>query len=293
MEATIFTQILLPLSLATIMFGMGMTLTMADFKRLLETPKPVSLGLLGQLVCLPLIAFALALIFDLEPHIAIGLMILAACPGGTSSNLLSHIGRANIALSVTLTAITSVVCIVSTPWLIRFAVDYFSVTPDESFSLLSTSLSLLVITLIPIGVGMLVRRFALNFAVRSETFFKHLSTIFLFSMIAIIAYKEREVLANSFPDIFIVTLTLNFLATAVGVIIARAGRLDDKDTLTIGIEVGTQNATMAILIAVTFLGQSEYSIAGAVYGVGMYIGAFGLILLRKRDTLGFTKRESV
>jgi BASS family bile acid:Na+ symporter len=99
MEATVFTEILLPVSLVLIMFGMGMTLTLADFQRLLITPKTVTVGLVGQLIGLPLVAFGLALAFSLEPHIAIGLMILSACPGGTSSNLLSHIARANIALS--------------------------------------------------------------------------------------------------------------------------------------------------------------------------------------------------
>jgi BASS family bile acid:Na+ symporter len=290
MEATVFTEILLPVSLVLIMFGMGMTLTLADFQRLLITPKTVTVGLVGQLIGLPLVAFGLALAFSLEPHIAIGLMILSACPGGTSSNLLSHIARANIALSVTLTAVTSVICIITTPWLIRFSIDYFAITPDETFSLIKTSLSLLVITLIPIGLGMLVRKFALNFAVRSENFFKHLSTLFLFSMIAIIAYKEREILWEAFPSIFMVTLSLNIIATALGILFAKISRLNAQDALTIGIEVGTQNATVAILIAVTFLAKPEYSIAGAVYGVGMYLGAFGLILLRKKSWLGFREK---
>lgn len=290
MEATVFTEILLPASLVLIMFGMGMTLTVADFQRLLITPKTVTVGLVGQLIGLPMVAFGLALAFSLEPHIAIGLMILAACPGGTSSNLLSHIARANIALSVTLTAVTSVICIITTPWLIRFSIDYFAISPDETFSLIKTSLSLLVITLIPIGLGMLVRKFALNFAVRSENFFKHLSTFFLFSMIAIIAYKEREILWEAFPSIFMVTLSLNIIATALGMMFAKLSRLNVQDALTIGIEVGTQNATVAILIAVTFLAKPEYSIAGAVYGVGMYIGAFGLIVLRKKGWLGFNEK---
>lgn len=292
MEASFFTQVLLPASLALIMFGMGLSLTIADFKRLLNTPRAVSLGLFGQMICLPLMAFLLCLAFSVEPHIAIGLMVLAACPGGTSSNLLSHIGRANLALSVSLTAITTVICVVSTPWLIKFSVDYFTILPDEPFSLLNTSLSLLVITLIPIVIGMSVRHFALDFANRTEAFFRHLSTLFLITMIILISIDEKEMIMNSFPDVFILTFTLNILATVVGVIIARLGRLNDNDAVTLGIEIGTQNATMSILISVSFLNNSEYAIASGVYGVTMYIGAFILIISRQLGWFGFRPKTT-
>ena len=292
MEASFFTQVLLPASLALIMFGMGLSLTIADFKRLLNTPRAVSMGLFGQMICLPLMAFLLCLAFSVEPHIAIGLMVLAACPGGTSSNLLSHIGRANLALSVSLTAITTVICVVSTPWLIKFSVDYFTILPGEPFSLLNTSLSLLVITLIPIVIGMSVRHFALNFANRTEAFFRHLSTLFLITMIILISIDEKEMIMNSFPDVFILTFTLNILATVVGVIIARLGRLNDNDAVTLGIEIGTQNATMSILISVSFLNNSEYAIASGVYGVTMYIGAFILIISRQLGWFGFRPKTT-
>lgn len=292
MEASFFTQVLLPASLALIMFGMGLSLTIADFKRLLNTPRAVSLGLFGQMICLPLMAFLLCLAFSVEPHIAIGLMVLAACPGGTSSNLLSHIGRANLALSVSLTAITTVICVVSTPWLIKFSVDYFTILPDEPLSLLNTSLSLLVITLIPIVIGMSVRHFALDFANRTEAFFRHLSTLFLITMIILISIDEKEMIMNSFPDVFILTFTLNILATVVGVIIARLGRLNDNDAVTLGIEIGTQNATMSILISVSFLNNSEYAIASVVYGVTMYIGAFILIISRQLGWFGFRPKTT-
>ena len=206
MEASFFTQILLPLSLAVIMFGMGLSLTLNDFKRLLQTPKAVFLGLVGQLFVLPVLAIGLIYLFAVPPHIAVGIMILA-CPGGTSSNLLAHIAKANLALSVSLTAITTVFCIITTPLLIKWGISLFSETPDEQFSLIKTSLSLLVISLIPIAIGMTIRRFAHRFAERSEGFFRHLSTFFLFSMIAKIAYDEREMLMDSFPTIFIFTIT--------------------------------------------------------------------------------------
>ena len=134
MEASFFTQILLPLSLAVIMFGMGLSLTLNDFKRLLQTPKAVFLGLVGQLFVLPVLAIGLIYLFAVPPHIAVGIMILAACPGGTSSNLLAHIAKANLALSVSLTAITTVFCIITTPLLIKWGISLFSETPDEHFT---------------------------------------------------------------------------------------------------------------------------------------------------------------
>ena len=285
MEASFFTQVLLPLSLAVIMFGMGLSLTVEDFKRLLQTPKAVLLGLVGQLIALPLLAIGLIDLFAVPAHIAVGIMILAACPGGTSSNLLAHIARANLALSVSLTAITTVFCIITTPLLIKWGISLFSETPDEQFSLIKTSLSLLVISLVPIAIGMTIRRFAKEFARRSEGFFRHLSTFFLFSMIAKIAYDEREMLMESFPTIFIFTLSLNLIATLAGVLLAKFGKLHVHDAVTLGIEVGTQNATMAILIAVTFLSNSQYAIAGGVYGVSMYLGALLLIILRRKGLL--------
>lgn len=290
MEASFFTQVLLPLSLAVIMFGMGLSLTIADFKRLMQTPRAVLLGLCGQLIFLPLLAIALIYTFSVPAHIAVGIMILAACPGGTSSNLLAHIGRANLALSVSLTAITTVICIITTPLLIKWGISLFSETPDEQFSLIKTSLSLLVISLIPIAIGMTIRKFALKFAEKSENFFRHLSTFFLFSMIAKIGYDEREMLMDSFPTIFVFTFTLNVLATLAGVLIAKFGRLNLHDAVTLGIEVGTQNGTMAILIAVTFLNNSQYAIAAGVYGVTMYLGAMLLIMLKRSgrlERLGF------
>ena len=292
MEASFFTQVLLPASLTLIMFGMGLSLTLDDFKRLMRTPKAVSLGLFGQMICLPLVAFALCVAFDVAPHIAIGIMLLAACPGGTSSNLLSHIGRANLALSVSLTAITTVLCVVTTPWLIKFSVDYFTILPKEPFSLLKTSLSLLVITLIPILIGMSVRHYALRFAQRCEGLFRHISTLFLFTMIILISIDEQEMLLESFPNVFILTFGLNMLATVIGVALARIGNLSDNDAVTLGIEVGTQNATMSILISVSFLQHPEYAIASGVYGVTMYVGAFILIMSRKLGWFGFTPKVS-
>jgi len=286
LQDTIFTQVLLPAILGIIMFGMGLSLVRDDFVRLAKVPKSVIAGLTGQLILLPLLAFALVTAFSAPMEIAIGIMILAACPGGTTSNLISHIARANLALSVSLTAITTVICVITTPLLIKFSIDHFTQTDATDFSLIGVSVNLIVLLLVPISIGMLLRHFFSKAARRAEPFFRHFSTIFMLLLIAVISYKEREMLQASFPDVFFITFSLNIGATIMGVLIARAFSLSKKDGLTLGIEIGTQNATMAMLIAITFIENSAYSIAAGIYGITMYVGAFLLVGYHKLTAKG-------
>ncbi|AEP30683.1 bile acid:sodium symporter family protein [Brumicola nitratireducens] len=277
MQDTIFTQVLLPAILGVIMFGMGLSLVKEDFIRIAKVPKSVAAGLLGQVILLPLFAFALVTAFSAPIEIAIGLMILAACPGGTTSNLISHIARANLALSVSLTAITTVICVITTPFLIKFSINHFTQSDTTEFSLIGISMKLVILLIVPISLGMLLRHFFSKVARRAEPFFRHFSTIFMLMLIVVIAYQEREMMQASFPDIFYITFSLNIGATIMGVLLAKAFSLSKKDGLTLGIEIGTQNASMAMLIAITFIENSAYSIAAGIYGVTMYLGAFLLV----------------
>jgi len=277
LQDTIFTQVLLPAILGVIMFGMGLSLEKEDFVRIAKVPKSVAAGLLGQVILLPLFAFALVTAFSAPIEIAIGLMILAACPGGTTSNLISHIARANLALSVSLTAITTVICVITTPFLIKFSINHFTQSDTTEFSLIGISIKLVILLIVPISLGMLLRHFFSKLARRAEPFFRHFSTIFMLMLIGVIAYQEREMMQASFPDIFYITFSLNIGATVMGVLLAKAFSLSKKDGLTLGIEIGTQNASMAMLIAITFIENSAYSIAAGIYGVTMYLGAFLLV----------------
>lgn len=277
MQDTIFTQVLLPAILGVIMFGMGLSLVKEDFARIATVPKSVAAGVIGQLILLPLLAFALVTAFSAPIEIAIGLMILAACPGGTTSNLISHIARANLALSVSLTAITTVICVVTTPFLIQFSINHFTQSDTIEFSLIGISVKLVILLIVPISIGMLLRHFFSKVATRAEPFFRHFSTVFMLMLIVVIAYQEREMMQASFPDIFYITFSLNIGATIMGVLLAKAFSLSQKDGLTLGIEIGTQNASMAMLIAITFIENSAYSIAAGIYGVTMYLGAFLLV----------------
>ncbi len=282
MSDSILTQVILPLVLALIMFGMGLSLTKQDFLELGKEPKPVAIGLFGQLLILPLLAFGIAKFFNLSEHLAVGIMILAACPGGTSSNILSQLARANLALSVSLTAVTTLICVVTTPLIIRFAIEEFNDTPVASFSLLSTTLGLIFITLIPVLVGILIRHNFADFAIRSEVFFRRLSTGFLIFMIAAITYQERTAFLTSFVLLSEAVISLNLMAIGTGLLLGLMFKLVKRDTVTLGIEVGVQNSAMAMLIAITFLDRPDYAIAAGVYGLAMYLGAAMLIFGAKR-----------
>ena len=282
MTDSILTQIILPLILALIMFGMGLSLTKQDFLELGKEPKPVAVGLFGQLLVLPLLAFGIAIFFELSEHLAVGIMILAACPGGISSNILSQLARANLALSVSLTAVTTLICVVTTPLIIRFAIEQFNDSPGESFSLLSTTIGLIFMTLIPVLLGILIRHKFAALAIRSEAFFRHLSTAFLVFMIIAITYQERTTLLTSFVLLSEAVISLNLLAIGTGLLLGLMFKLVKQDTVTLGIEVGVQNSSMAMLIAITFLDRPDYAIAAGVYGLAMYLGAAMLIFGAKR-----------
>lgn len=277
MEASFLTSILLPALLALIMFGMGLSLTIADFVRLFKMPRPIFVGLLGQLLCLPLIAYGIAIAFDLSSHLAIGLMIMSACPGGTVSNIISHLARANLALSVSLTAVTTVICIFTTPLVIQFAIDAFGEQGNTSFSLLATSASLFAVTVVPVVLGVAVRSKFPEPSIRSEAFFQRFSAGFMLFMIIAILIQERDILVSSFSQMFAATLALNLVAIAVGVALAYGFKLSARDGVTLSIEVGIQNVSTAILIAVTFLNTPAFATAAGVYGLTMYIGTFLLL----------------
>ncbi|WP_269520296.1 bile acid:sodium symporter family protein [Alteromonas sp. BMJM2] len=284
MQASVLTEVLLPLALAFVMFGMGLTLTISDFGRLLRAPKAILTGFLGQIVLLPLLTFAICLVFELPPYIAVGIMILAACPGGTTSNLISHIAKANLALSVSLTAISTIACVFTTPFIIQFAIDYFVKENAPAFSVIETVLGLIGVSILPVVIGMIIRRFFTSFATKAETFFRQFSMYFMLAMIVGVLVSERDNLATSFESAFLVCLTLNLLSVLMGLLLAKISSVSFKDSLTLSIEIGVQNAALAMLICITFLEAPDYAIAPGVYGVAMYIGPAILAIWAKRKT---------
>jgi len=281
MEATLFTQVLLPLAIAFIMFGMGLSLTIQDFTRLGKAPIAIGAGLIGQLLLMPLAAFAICQVFSLDTSLAIGIMILAACPGGTMSNVMSQLAKANLALSVSLTAISTCICVFSTPFIIQFAVEYFAGEQAATFSLLETAIGLFIVTLVPVMIGVLCRHRFSAWAIKSELFFRRFSLGFMVMMIIAIVIQERSALASSFEQVFFACLALNLVSMLMGIIMAKVFKLSLIDTTTLAIEVGIQNATLAILIAISFLNSPALAVSAGVYGLAMYIGPLLLILWSK------------
>lgn len=283
--AEIISKVFLPLSLAIIMLGMGMTLVTSDFSRILKNPKSILIGLTNQLILLPIIGFSLAIAFNLDPIMAVGLMILATCPGGPTSNLITQVCRGNIALSVTLTAIASIVCVFTIPFILSYALEYFGTDTNVTIKLpiMDTILQIMGITIIPISIGMGIRRFKRDFAKRMERPMRIASTvIFILVFIAVIA-ANFNIMGKAMKEVGLVTLLLNVITMGLGYMAARLFKLNFKSAISITVESGIQNGTLAIVIATSILNNVEMGIPTAAYAIWMFItGGILMWFLGKR-----------
>jgi BASS family bile acid:Na+ symporter len=283
--AEIISKVFLPLSLAIIMLGMGMTLIISDFRRILKKPKDILIGLTNQLIFLPIIGFSLAIAFNLSPVMAVGLMILATCPGGPTSNLITQVCRGNIALSVTLTAITSILSVLTIPFILSYALEYFGTDTNVTIKLpiLDTILQIMVITIIPISIGMLIRRFKIKFAKRLEKSMRIASTvIFALVFLAVLA-ANFNIIGKAMREVGLVTLLLNIITMGLGYLTARLFKLNLKSAISITVESGIQNGTLAFVIATSILNNVEMGIPTGAYAIWMFItGGILMWLLGKR-----------
>lgn len=289
MQSNVLTELFLPLALAVIMFGMGLSLTLSDFKRILIFPKAVSIGLLNQIVLLPVVAFVIAKVFQLPPELAVGLMILAACPGGATSNLITHLAKGDTALSITLTAFSSLITVLTIPFVVNFSLGYFmSGEEDLKLDVLGTVVSVLVITIIPVVLGMLVLKKAPTLAQKWDKPFRKISAVFFVIIIAAAILKEKDNLAQFFMEAGPASLTLNLATLAISYGVAKAVGLNFKQSLTISVESGVQNGTLGITIAATLIMNSVMTIPSAIYSLIMF-GTAGIVIFlgnRKGKTQG-------
>lgn len=279
--------IILAVALFVIMIGMGLGLTVADFRRVLQMPKAVFIGFFNQIILLPLIGYGISKLLAVDPAIAVGVMILAACPGGPTSNLVTHMAKGDIALSVTLTAINSLITIFTIPLIITFALSAFLGENTAVEAPIGTIIgSLVVIIAIPLAIGMLVKRFAADFADRMERPVRIASGVLITLVIVGLIIKEREQLMEYFRMALIIAVALNIATMLVGYLTARLGRLDVRQGLTIAIESGNQNGTLAISLAVVSLARPDFAIVAAVYSIMMYVTATVLVYLGNRVAKG-------
>ncbi|MEA5511095.1 bile acid:sodium symporter family protein [Crocosphaera sp. UHCC 0190] len=272
MESNFLTAVFLPLALFIIMMGMGLGLKVDDFKRVLVEPKAVILGLIAQLILLPIVGFLLAGIFPLTPELAVGVMILVACPGGATSNMITYLVRGNVAVSITLTAISSLITVFTIPLVVNLAMESFMGGEAAlQLPILKTVMQIAVITLIPVSLGMLLNYYTPQFATKVEKTVKWLSLFFLALIIFGLLLKERANVLHSLRQVGGVTLTLNVVTMLIGYGIGTVAKLDDSITKAITVEVGIQNGTLAIAIASTLLNTPSMAIPAGIYSLLMFV----------------------
>lgn len=272
MEDSLFAAVLLPVALAVIMTTLGLSLTPADFRRVLVLPKGVAIGMLNLLLIAPLLAFAVAELYSLEPALAVGLVLLGAAPGGTTANMLTHLARGDTALSITMTAISSLTAVLTVPLFLELATNHFGATElNESVDMLGVVIRVLLITVVPLALGMYLRAHWPQRIIAIEPRAKQIALgLFLAVIVGAIVAENERVLEN-LDDVAAAAITLNLAAMSVAYAISRVARLDDRQSTAIAIELGVHNATLAIAIGASI--ATVLTIPAAVYSAFMFITA--------------------
>lgn len=287
MNTVFITTTLLPISLGIIMFGFGLSLTPADFKRIFKYPKTISIGLFCQMILVPAFAIALCKGFNLSPEMAIGLMILAASPGGVTANIFSHLSHGDVALNLTLTAINSVLAAFTLPLFIFLAGTLFS---GESLNIgfqFSKTIEVFFIVLVPVAMGMWLNSKKPNLSLKLDKPFRIFSMLVLVIIVVGAILKEKQMLSESFAQIGLVILIFNVASMAIGYLIPLMLKLNRKEATAISMEVGIHNGTLAIYIAVSVLGSITLALPAAIYSIVMFVTAaiFSWFLAKKNKSL--------
>ncbi len=278
MQADLLTKVILPLSLFVIMFGIGISLRLADFKTVLRSPKAIAVGLGGQLILLPLIAYAIARALQLPPEIAVGLIIIALAPGGATSNMFTYLAKGDVSLSISLTALVSLITPLTIPLIAALSISHF-LGQNTTFELpiIKTIIQLFVITIFPVALGMLTLSRWPTTAKKLERILKWFSIFFLLLIIALIVLKNAAQMGGFFAQAGVATLILNVTVLSLGYQLAKWAKLSHPQSVTIGFEVGIQNGTLALLVAGTLIGNETMMIPAVTYSLIMFLsgGAFG------------------
>mgnify|MGYP003507844712 FL=1 len=271
---TLVNTVVIPICLFLIMMGMGLTLITNDFKRVLKYPKAVGIGLTNQLILLPIIGFALANIMPLRPEYAVGVMLLVLCPGGTTSNLFTYLAKGDVALSVTMTAIASVITVFTIPIVLSFSLIYFMGSGSEfELPVVKTVLTLVVLTIVPISIGMLIKRYAPKVADRSQIYVSRFGVIFLTFLVLFLGYVQRDIIVDAFIATGPVSVLLNVSTMALGYYSSKWFGLNLAQRTSVTLEVGLQNSTLSIFMALTLLSNYDMSMMPAIYTLVMFLTA--------------------
>ncbi len=288
MEKSLLTSVILPISLAIIMLGMGLSLRLDDFRRVFKFPKAVLIGTINQLVFLPLLAWLLISLLDLEEGIAVGVIILSVCPGGTTSNLISHVSKGDTALSVTLTAISTCATFFTIPLIVNLALTHFSTETQEfQLPIAQTIGALFLITILPISIGMAIRKRNPTLAEKLDKPVRIISVVFFAIILAGITYQFKDTFFDFLAESGLACFLLLLLTLTLGFFSARVFNLTLPQSITISIETGIQNGTLGLLVATELIQNPlpEFSIPSATYGLMMFIPAmFFMAFFGKRKS---------
>lgn len=280
------TQIFLPLSLAFIMFSVGMELTIQDFRRVAIQPKDFLIGAFSQIILLPLVAFGLLSFWSIDPALSVGVMIIAACPGGVTSNLITYLARGDTALSVSLTAILSLLAVIVLPMIVSFSIVHFmEAATAPMLSIENAVIGIFTITAVPVIIGMVIKYYYPAFAGKFEVIARFIASILFVAIIAAAIFAERDNVIDYFNQAGPIMLTLNLVMMALAISIAKLGRLGIPQQTAITFECGLQNGTLAIFVAVTLIGSQTMMVPGAIYSLLMFPTALAylLIVIRMRS----------
>lgn len=273
----------LPIALFIIMIGIGMTLTIRDFRQVAVYPKGMIVGTLAQILLMPLVAFALASLLAVPPAIAVGLVIIAACPGGTTSNLFVLLARGNIALSIVLTVSASLITILTLPLFANIALQFYMGTEEHIVLPVWKTIGVLIgIVLLPVAIGMFVRARKPDVARKAESIVSVFGGIVLALLIVVLVYGVRDQIWDLLKQAGPATILLNAAGIFIGLLVGRASGLTQRESLAVAVELGVKNGTIALMVTLTLLESSSMSIPAAVYGVLMFPIGFVLAMYGRR-----------
>ena len=275
-----------PIILALIMLGLGLGLKIEDFTRVLKTPKDFFVGFFSQLIILPVVAYLLIIILKTPPEIAIGVMIIAAAPGGVTSNILTKFANGDVALSITLTAIISLISIISVPLIIFTSADLFEITIfSQNISMSGIALKMFLVVTVPVILGMIIRKFAENFVTSKIAIFDKINIIFFIIFFIAAFYEERENFFNFLKQAGLITLILNLTMMIIAYYLAKAFASGIKQMKCIALECGLQNGTLAIFVSTQVFGADIlYVTPTAAYALIMYATGLIFVFLLKNKT---------
>ncbi len=281
---SIVTDIFLPLALAFIMFALGLGLTSNDFIRVVKQPKDFFVGALSQIILLPIIAFCLVKIWPISPELAIGVMIIAAAPGGVTSNILTSFAKGDVALSISLTAIISLLSVITVPFIIVTSLSLLdSNAVSQNISLASMAISMFLIVTVPVILGMLFRRFASNAAIKFESVAKKISIVLFIIVLLGAILAEKDNIVSYFDDAGLITLSLNVIMMIFAFYVAQLLATGNAQKKCIAIECGLQNGTLAIFVGTTLFGGGAFVIPAATYSLIMFATSLIFVFLVKNN----------